>query len=98
MWDTSIRAIAWLLFAFSGVQAIIFIGLIVWGAWHESIKPRLIPDEDIDREADAIIAGYADPEREAFARHERAWHRSEGAEQVYWHRVRKAVRRRSRMR
>lgn len=41
-----------------------------------------------------IIANYPDPEKEAFARHERAWYDSDGAEQTYWHRVRKAVRRR----
>lgn len=45
-------------------------------------------------EAEAIIAEYTDPELEAFARHKRAWYRSEGAEQTYWYRVRKAVRRR----
>ena len=49
---------------------------------------------DIARVADDIIASYPDPEREAFARHERAWYDSDGAEQTYWYRVRKAIRRR----
>ena len=74
------------------IEAAIFAGLVLWSIWTDSIKPRLVPRADIDREADVIIADYADPEGEAFARHERAWYRSEGAEQVYWYRVRKAVR------
>lgn len=59
----------------------------------DAIKPRLIPAEDIDRMAADIIANYLDPEWEAFARDERAWYDSDGAEQTYWYRVRKAVRR-----
>lgn len=86
----------WLLFAFFGVQALVFVGVILWVIWINAIKPRLIPAAEIDRVADDIIDRYRDPEEEAFARHERAWYRSEGAEQVYWHRVRKAVRRRLR--
>ena len=62
--------------------------------WKDAIKPRLIPAEDINRAAEDIIGSYSDPEEEAFARHERAWYRSDGAEQTYWHRVRKAVRKR----
>lgn len=58
------------------------------------IAPRLISDAEIDRAADDIIANYPDPELEAFARHRRAWYRSEGAEQTYWRRVRQAVRQR----
>ncbi len=65
-----------------------------WCRWIDAIGPRLIPADDIDRVAADIIASYSDPELEAFARHERAWYRSDGAEQAYWYRVRKAVRRR----
>ena len=86
------QALGWLLFAFFGVQAVIFVGLVLWTVWTDAIKPRLIPADDIDRVADDIIASYPDPELEAFARHERAWYDSDGAEQVYWCRVRKAVR------
>lgn len=49
---------------------------------------------EIDRVAADIIASYPDPEDEAFARHERAWYNCDGAEQAYWYRVRKAVKRR----
>jgi len=55
--------------------------------WIDAIKPRLIPAAD-------IVANYPDPEGEAFARHERAWYDSDGAEQTYWYRVRKAVQKR----
>lgn len=84
----------WLLVAFFGGQVAMFIGLVIWMIWTDAIKPRLIPAGDIDRMADDIIASYPDPELEAFARHERAWYRSDGAEQTYWRRVRKAVRKR----
>lgn len=94
MWDILVQALSWLLLIFFGGQALIFIGLVLWTIWTEAIKPRLIPADDIARVADDIIATYADPEVEAFARHERAWYDSDGAEQTYWYRVRKAVRRR----
>lgn len=94
MWDIFVQALSWLLLIFFGGQAIIFIGLALWTIWTDAIKPRLIPADDIARVADDIIASYSDPELEAFARHERAWYDSDGAEQTYWYRVRKAVRRR----
>lgn len=59
-----------------------------------SIEHSLIPADDIVRLGEDIIASYPDPELEAFARHERAWYDSDGAEQTYWYRVRKAIRRR----
>ncbi|MHA7969619.1 hypothetical protein [Rhizobium sp. CAU 1783] len=94
MWDIFLRGVAWLLLIFFGGQAVIFIGLMLWMTWTDTIKPRLIPAGDINRMADDIIANNPDPEEEAFARHERAWYRSDGAEQTYWLRVRKAVRKR----
>ncbi len=57
-------------------------GLVLWTVWTDAIKLRLIPADDIDRVADDIIASYPDPELEAFARHERAWYDSDGAEQT----------------
>lgn len=57
---------------------LVFIGLVLWTVWNDAIKPRLIPAGDIDRVADDIIASCADPEEEAFARHEHAWCRSDG--------------------
>ncbi|RCW27150.1 hypothetical protein DFR48_103107 [Ciceribacter lividus] len=94
MVDLLLTILRWLLLIFFGAQALIFIGLVLWTIWTDAIKPRLIPADDITRVADDIIASYPDPELEAFARHERAWYGSDGAEQTYWYRVRKAVRRR----
>lgn len=94
MWDIFVQALSWLLLIFFGGQALIFVGLVLWAIWTDAIKPRLIPADDIARVADDIIASYPDPEREAFARHERSWYDSDGAQQTYWYRVRKAVRRR----
>lgn len=94
MWDILGQAFSWLLLIFFGGQALIFVGLVLWTIWIDAIKPRLIPAADIDRVAADIVANYPDPEGEAFARHERAWYDSDGAEQTYWYRVRKAVRRR----
>lgn len=92
--DLLLTVLHWLLLAFFGGQALIFIGLVLWMVWIDAIKPRLIPMREIDRVATDIIANFPDPEEEAFARHERAWYRSDGAEQTYWYRVRKAVKRR----
>ena len=94
MVDLLLAILHWLLLIFFGGQALIFIGLVLWTIWTDAIKPRLIPVNDIARVADEIIARYSDPELEAFPRHERAWYDSDGAEQTYWYRVRKAVRRR----
>lgn len=96
MWDSLFQALAWLMLASLALQVVFFVGLMLWGVWTDAIKPRLIPADEIDRAADEIIALYPDPEEEAFARHERAWWRSDGAGQTYWLRVRKAVRRRLR--
>lgn len=93
MWDIFLQAVSWLLLIFGG-QAVIFVGLVLWTIWTDAVKPRLIPSDDIARVANNLIASYPDPEEEAFARHERAWYDSDGAEQTYWYRVRKAVRRR----
>lgn len=71
----------WLMVAVFGVPTLMFIGLILQMIWTDAIKPRLIPAEDIERATDDLIASSADPEREAFARQERAWYDSDGAEQ-----------------
>lgn len=92
MWDLFGQVAGWLQLIFFGGQAVIFIGLVGWTIWTDAIRPRLIPISEIQRVADEIIANHSDPEDEAFARHEQAWYRSDGAEQTYWLRVRKSVR------
>jgi hypothetical protein len=65
MWDMAVQVVAWLLLVFFGGQAVTFSGLVLWTVWADTIRSRLIPTTDIDREADEMIANYADPE--AFA-------------------------------
>lgn len=94
MWDLFLQGTNWLLIAFFGGQTLLFVSLVLWMVWRDAIAPRLIPNAEIDSAAEDIIANYPDPELEAFARHQRAWYRSDGAEQTYWRRVRRAVRQR----
>ncbi|WP_370647997.1 hypothetical protein [Phyllobacterium meliloti] len=89
-----LQTLGWLLVVFLSGQVLIFISLVLRTIWKDTIEPRLIPASEIDSVAEAIIANHRDPEGEAFARHHRAWRRCVGAEQTYWYRVRKAVRRR----
>ncbi|SDP89238.1 hypothetical protein [Phyllobacterium sp. OV277] len=93
VFDVLLKAAIWFLVAFCGGQVLIFMSLVLWTIWKDTIEPRLIPASEIDSVAEAIIANHCDPEAEAFARHQRAWRRCDGAEQTYWYRVRKAVRR-----
>lgn len=94
MLDMVFRCMALFLLIFCGGQVMIFIGLVLWVVWIDAIKPRMIREIEIDRMAGDIVASHADPEREALARHERAWYCSDGAGQTYWWRVRKAVKKR----
>jgi len=89
-------AACWVLLIFCGSVALTFAGVILRATWVDILRPALIPAAVIDRMADDIIASYPDPEQEASARLERARSGSDGAEQVYWYRVRRAVRRRLR--
>ena len=68
MFEFFFQAGRWLLVAFFGGQGLIFIGVVLWIVWTDAIKPRMIPADDIERVADDIMANFADPEQEAFAR------------------------------
>ncbi|SCM78045.1 conserved hypothetical protein [uncultured Pleomorphomonas sp.] len=94
--DLILETLLWVLLVFCGSLALTFAGLILQVAWIDLIRPALTPAAVIDRLVDDIIASYPDPEQEAQARLERARSGSDGAEQVYWYRVRRAVRRRLR--
>ena len=94
MLEVLAQGASWLTLVFLCSQVVIFIGLLLFLIWTDAIRPRLIPSGDIEHVADEIIAKFADPERETFARHQQAWYRCEDAEQVYWYRICKAVRRR----
>jgi len=70
----------------------------IWGAflWHTyafSIRPRLIPQAEIDRLV-ADMLTKPDPEQAAFAEEHAAWCRSDTFEQGKWRRVRRELRKR----
>ena len=83
-----------LVVAFFAGQLTIFLGLLVWTVWEDSIQPRLVPQSEIDALAEAWIAEHSSPEETAYNEHWRAWHHCEGADAVKWGRVRKAIARR----
>lgn len=91
MWQVLSQGLALLALAAAGTVLLTFTTVGAWMVWNGSVKPRLIPAEDIDRIAGQIVADYADPEEEAYARYARAWYESDWAGQTYWRRVRKAV-------
>lgn len=97
-WDFVTTGLSWigLAYALAGVGVFVFsIGFVIW---HDSIKPRLIPREEISRLADDIAVRYPDGTDDAAYRElEAAWWKSDGAEQVKWKRVLKEIRRRERL-
>jgi hypothetical protein len=65
------------------------VGTLAWHLWALSIKPRLIPRHNIKRMANELEQYHGeDAENVAFTREDRAWRRSETAEQGIWHQVR----------
>jgi len=70
-------------------------GALVWELWQAGIRPRLIPNAEIDALAAATLARYGDKAGEmALIEEDRAWRRSDGFEQGKWRRVRTRMRRR----
>jgi hypothetical protein len=95
VWELAATGLSWIgiAYAVAGLAVLVFgIGYVTW---HESIKPRLIPREEISRRADDITTRHPDdPDGAAYRELEAAWWRSDGAEQVKWKRVLKEIRRR----
>lgn len=95
-WDLATTGLSWIGIAYVIAGAGVFIFGIGFVIWNDSIKPRLIPREDIARLADDIAARHPDdPDYAAYSELEAAWWRSDGAEQVKWKRVLKEIRRRA---
>jgi hypothetical protein len=96
LWDLAATGASWIGLAYLIAGAGVFIYGIGFVIWNDSIKPRLIPREDIARLADDIAARHPDdPDHAAYIELEAAWWRSDGAEQVKWKRVLKEIRRRA---
>ncbi len=95
IWSTIAAGLSWIgaayLIACMAVAAYA-VGVVIW---HDSVKPRLIPREEIARLADEIAARHPDdPDHAAYRELEAARWKSDGAEQVKWKRVLKEIRRR----
>jgi hypothetical protein len=70
-------------------------GTLIWLLWEWNIRPRLIPDAEIDSLAATMIArhGRRGAEEVAFLEEEQAWRSSRSFEQGKWRRVRKRIER-----
>lgn len=88
-------SLSWIGLAYAVAGAGVFVFGIGFVIWHDSIKPRLIPREEISRLADDIAVRHpGDPDDAAYRELEAAWWKSDGAEQVKWKRVLKEIRKR----
>lgn len=69
-------------------------GAFVWVTWEGSIKPRFIPEAEINALANGHIARYGERAAEmAFTEEERAWRYSDSFNQGKWKRVRQEIER-----
>ena len=67
-------------------------GAFLWELWNGGIRPRLIPDIEIDALAAAMLARHGDQATEmAFIEEDRAWRSSDSFERGKWRRVRKCL-------
>jgi hypothetical protein len=67
-------------------------GAFVWVVWEGEIKPRFIPEAEINALADAHIARYGERAAEmAFIEEDSAWRYSDSFAQGKWKRVRQEI-------
>lgn len=82
----------WVLVAVALSPIVLGIG---WVIWNNSVRPRFIPQDEIDQLADEMIARHPDnPELAAFREEHHHWYRGDDFEQGKWKRVRKEIQRR----
>ncbi|HVW57833.1 MAG TPA: hypothetical protein VHC00_19325 [Rhizobiaceae bacterium] len=68
------------------------VGAIGWEIWQGQIRPRLIPEAEIEAIASEMFARYGDQAEEmAFINEDRAWRYSDSFEQGKWRRVRNYI-------
>lgn len=90
--DWLLLSLKWLLIAAALSPVVLGIG---WFIYEGSIRPRLVPREEIEAMAEEVMRKHPeDPEEWAFMEEHAAWCRSHTFEQGKWHRVRKVIRRR----
>lgn len=77
----------------AGVSPIII--AIAWEVWEGTIRPRFIPENEIEKLADEMAALYPDdPGRAALQQEGHYCHRCDSFEQAKWRRVRQEIQRR----
>ncbi len=63
-------------------------GSFAWHTWQLSIRPRLVPRDEIKHMAEVLIAQYSNEALDIVAINEdRAWRRGETFEQGMWRQV-----------
>lgn len=78
-WEIVTTSLSWIGLAYAVAGAGVFVFGIGFVIWHESIKPRLIPREEISRLADDITARHPDdPDYAAYRELEAAWWKTDG--------------------
>ncbi|MBZ3692081.1 hypothetical protein [Phyllobacterium calauticae] len=72
-------------------------GTLLFHAWEASIKPWLVPRDEITDMADALVARHgAFAGYQAWIEEDYAWRRGDMVRQGVWRRVRRELRRRGR--
>ena len=67
-------------------------GALLWEIWEGVIRPRMIPQAEINTLAQEMIAKHGQrAARAAFIHEDRAWRYSDSFEQGKWRRVRKGI-------
>lgn len=80
----------WLWWMIVGVATTPIWGAFLWHTYQFSIRPCLVPQEEIDRLV-AEMLDRDDPDEAAFVEEQAAWYRGDTFEQGKWRLVRKAL-------
>lgn len=87
-WESVVKAAIWIV----GLSPIW--GAFVWVVWEGEIRPRFIPEAEINALANAHIARYSERAAEmALIEEDRAWRYSDSFNQGKWKRVRQEIER-----
>lgn len=67
-------------------------GALLWEIWKGGIRPRLVPQAEVDALSATMLNRYGDRAEEmAFSEEDRAWRYSDSFERGKWRRVRKRI-------
>ena len=95
--DVSVSNLNWVEIAIWMICLSPIWGVILWSVWEGSVRPALIPRDEIQTEVEKLMAQKDGRGFEAACTEEHAaWYRSNCFEQGRWRRVRKEIMRRER--